>query len=552
VKLSNDNEALVDEAWALHVELDDHTPMWSSPVEQIERWPSTSLEATAAVVSRSTAMRERLLTAARDAPVEDLPTLRTAADAFALLAANADVEVELALPHPELGWQSYLHWSTNSHALVTPEHGDGFVAKVVGMAPAIDDLRTRLVEAAQGDRAPLARHTRRALEKLDAQLSAPVAEDPLLRQAPPRELVGTAADAWRDRVTDALRDHARPALQRLRDTLAEASLPHGRGDDLPGLAHRPGGEATYAALVAGNTLPGMTPERVHEIGLQQLARVDEDWARLGPGVLGTSDPAEVRRRLRADASLRHTSAASVVEAATALHARAQEVAPAWFRRTPTSACDVRAVEHGSLAFYSPPTADGSRSGTFYFNTSDPTDWGASLASTVFHEGIPGHHFQLALAVEDTTLHDLHRELFLSAFGEGWALYVERVADDMGLYRDDVDRLGMLATDAMRAVRLVVDTGLHHLGWSRQHAIDTMVDATPLSVGQVTAEIDRYIGMPGQATSYMLGRLEIERLRDEAAARLGDAFDLQGFHDVVLSRGMLSLPALADVVGSWHG
>lgn len=549
--MSDPSSTLLDRSWQLTTELDDHRPLWDSDMDQIERWPATSLEHTTAARERLLGVRDEALAMADDGG-DGAPSLRTAADAALLVASQQDVEAELQYPHPTLGLHSYLHWAVNNFPLRTADHGQRYLDKLAGFPAAVDELRGRLEVAATAGRAPIARHTRMAIGRLDQHLASAIGDDPLAEQAAPTDLAPEEADAWQQDLADAIVTWVRPALARLRETLHDVSLPAGRSDEECGLLHQPGGEATYQLLVEAHTTDGVTPEQVHATGLEQVARLAEEYRELGAATLGTADLGEVFRRLREDPTLHHANAQDVVAAATQLHERAQELAPAWFVRTPRAACEVRAVEHGSMAFYSPPAVDGSRPGVFFVNTSDPTMWGANLAATVFHEGIPGHHFQAALALEDDTLHDLHRKQFLPAFGEGWGLYAERLADDIGLYLDDVQRLGMLATDSLRACRLVVDTGMHALGWSREQAIVFMLDNSPLARGEVTAEVDRYIGMPGQATSYMMGRLELQRLRDDARSRLGSAFELRDFHDVVLSRGMVSLPALAMMVDAWPG
>ena len=209
------------------------------------------------------------------------------------------------------------------------------------------------------------------------------------------------------------------------------------------------------------------------------------------------------------------------------------------------------ITAGALAFYSPPSDDGSQPGTFFFNVGDPSAWGTfQLQAIAYHEGVPGHHFQVARALETDGLHPVHTKIFLPAYGEGWGLYTERLADEMGLYTTEWDRVGMLTADVMRACRLVVDTGLHALGWSRQQAIDYLLSHSPLAPQMAEPEVDRYIGMPGQATSYMIGRLEIDDIRAEAEATAGDRFDIAGFHDVVLGHGSVPLPTLRRRVEAW--
>jgi uncharacterized protein (DUF885 family) len=186
------------------------------------------------------------------------------------------------------------------------------------------------------------------------------------------------------------------------------------------------------------------------------------------------------------------------------------------------------------------------------NTHEPADKARyETASIAFHEAIPGHHLQLAIATELNGLPRFRRfSLANTAYVEGWGLYAERLAEEMGLYRNDMERLGMLAADSMRACRLVVDTGLHALGWTRRQAVDFMAANMPVSVEEVTVEVDRYIGMPGQALAYKLGQREIFRVRDAARARLGPAFDIKGFHDAVLTSGAVRLPILGQLVDAW--
>ena len=185
------------------------------------------------------------------------------------------------------------------------------------------------------------------------------------------------------------------------------------------------------------------------------------------------------------------------------------------------------------------------------NTADPSGWGRyQIEATSYHEGMPGHHLQLAIAMELTNIPEFRKRAFIAAYGEGWGLYSERLADEMGLYSTPLDRMGMLEADSMRACRLVVDTGMHALGWSRQQAIDYMTENSPMAVSQIVPEVDRYAVTPGQALAYMIGRLEIQRMRRDAEATLGPAFDIRAFHDTVLGSGLMPLPVLDRVVREW--
>ena len=246
--------------------------------------------------------------------------------------------------------------------------------------------------------------------------------------------------------------------------------------------------------------------------------------------------------------LHFTTGDELVAASTTAMARAWAAMPDWFEVLPQAPCAVEGTTTGAKAFYFPPASDGSRGGTFFVNITDPSAWGTfELEAMAFHEGIPGHHLQIAIASELTSIPEFRKHLHNSAFAEGWGLYSERLSDEMGLYTGPIERLGMLSADSMRAGRLVVDTGLHALGWSREQAVQFMLDNSPLSAGVVRPEVDRYVVSPGQATSYMIGRLEIQRLRREAEARQGDRFEVPAFHSAVLDAGSLPLDVLEQVI-----
>jgi uncharacterized protein (DUF885 family) len=268
-------------------------------------------------------------------------------------------------------------------------------------------------------------------------------------------------------------------------------------------------------------------------------------------VVGTSDLTAIFDGLRDDPALHHTNADDIVAASKTAMAKAKAAMGGWFGILPKADCEVEAITRGAVAYYFPPAGDGTRDGVFFMNTSDPTAWGRfAIESTVYHEGIPGHHLQMAIATELHGVPEFRKRAFISAYGEGWALYTERLADEMGLYGTPLDRMGMLSADSMRASRLVVDTGMHAMGWSRDEAVDYMLQNSPMRVSQVRAEVDRYIVNPGQALAYMIGRLEIQRMRADAEARLAHRFDIKAFHDTVLGSGLMPLPTLDRLVRDW--
>jgi uncharacterized protein (DUF885 family) len=399
-------------------------------------------------------------------------------------------------------------------------------------------------------RTPVARLVEAAIAQVDKYLADP-AHDPLARPAAPEGL--EEYPAQRERV---LAEQVRPAFRAYRDMLAAEVLPHARPDDRPGLCHLPGGDGIYASLVGVHTTTARTPRELHDTGLALIEQLAGEYARIGERVFGIDDHAEVRRRMREDPAMRWNDGAELLDSARTAIARAQQVAPRWFGRLPSQDCEVEAVpdveaEGAAGAYYMPPALDGSRPGIYFANTHRAQErMRYTCEVTAFHEAVPGHHFQLTLAQELTDLPLARRLADVNAYSEGWGLYCERLADEMGLYSADVDRLGMLALDSMRACRLVVDTGLHALGWTRQQAIDYMTEHSPMPAVEIVAEVDRYIGFPAQALSYMVGRLEIQRIRAGAEAALGGRFDIREFHDVVLGGGALPLDVLARVVDRW--
>jgi uncharacterized protein (DUF885 family) len=250
--------------------------------------------------------------------------------------------------------------------------------------------------------------------------------------------------------------------------------------------------------------------------------------------------------------------AEVVRPAFARYRRvlAEEVAPRWFGRLPTRSCVVAAAPEsagggGPAGYYVPPSMDGAKPGTYYANTSRAEERDRyGIEAIAFHEAVPGHHLQLSLAQELTGLPMLRRTGVLTAYAEGWGLYVERLADEMGLYSDHVARLGMLSADSRRTARLVVDTGLHAFGWTREQAVSYLVENTTRPRVEIESDVDRFIALPGQALAYTVGQLEFQRIRADAERALGARFDVRRFHDVVLGSGSLPLPVLADAVAEW--
>jgi uncharacterized protein (DUF885 family) len=430
------------------------------------------------------------------------------------------------------------------------ERAEAYLDRLRALPGYLDAVVQRHRDGIAAGRLPVAHSVRRAIEHLDRYLADP-GNDPLLRPQAPDD-----APSFADRREQVLAEVVRPAFARYRDLLAAEFVEPARPDDQPGLCWLPEGDAMYAGLSRAHTSTTRDPKELHQTGLDLIAGLAEEYAEIGARVFGTTALADIFERLRTDPALRWRDGDELLDAARTAIERAEAAAPAWFGRIPSARCQVEPVPPADgpgapAAYYMMPSLDGRRPGVYYANTYQAQQRSRHTSeATAFHEAVPGHHFQRAGTQELTDLPLLRQHADVNAYTEGWGLYCERLAEEMGLYSDDVARLGMLTLDSMRACRLVVDTGLHAKGWSRQQAIDYMTANTPLPVLEVVAEVDRYIAAPGQALSYMVGRLEIQRIRAGATELLGERFDIRAFHDVVLGGGPLPLSVLDEVVTRW--
>ncbi|MDT4984965.1 MAG: hypothetical protein QOF95_2455 [Pseudonocardiales bacterium] len=429
----------------------------------------------------------------------------------------------------------------------------GWLTRLRGLPAYIDAIAARYQQAAADGRTPTRVGVRQALTQLEGHLARDLADDVLLSASLPE-----GSTTARDTAAAIVAEQVRPTLRRLARVLNDSLLPVARDDEHVGLSWVPGGDEGYRAAVRRHTTTDLSPEQIHEIGLGTVAGLREEWAEVGGRALGITDVPEILATLRHDPGLRFETSAEIVQAVSDALARAEAVRGQWFPPFDITDCVVEEidpveVDNAALAYYRPPSADGTRPGAHCVLTTDPTNrFAYEYEALAFHESVPGHHLQIASAQTLTWLppHRRYIDAQLSAYVEGWGLYSERLADDMGLYSSDRARLGMLSFDALRACRLVVDTGMHALGWSRERAAQFMWDNTATTRANVTNEIDRYIAWPGQALSYMIGRREIVRLRDRARAVLGSRFEARDFHGVVLSQGAVPLPVLGGLVDAW--
>lgn len=388
----------------------------------------------------------------------------------------------------------------------------------------------------------------RAVEQIDRSLAAPIEESPLLIS------ISGLDDDQRARLRGAIERRIHPAQERYVAAL-RAYLPDARSDE--GLWAIPGGEDAYRTAILASTTIQATPQELHDYGLEQVESIDRERLAIARQ-LGHQEIASLRTTLEHDPSNLAAEPGQLVELARAQIARAEALAPRWFGRLPRARCEVRAVEpylerEAPAAYYFPPAADGSRDGIYYINTFQPGSRPLHhVASVTYHEAVPGHHFQLTIESELEELHPFRRfgsRLAGGAYTEGWGLYSERLADEMDLYQDPRERLGMLDMQAMRAARLVVDTGIHAFRWNRDRAAGYL-ERVGLPRLQAEVETDRYIVWPGQALSYMTGQREIQALRRELEARDGSRFDLRGFHDALLGHGSLPLATLRNELPNW--
>ncbi len=432
----------------------------------------------------------------------------------------------------------------------TPERLEKFIARLRAypayMAANIDILREGLETGLTAPRIV----AERTLQQLERLLAIPIEE------AIVPSMAQVANDADRERVREVVRDEVYPADAAFLEALRGDYLAATRVE--PGLWSAPSGDALYKTQIRAQTTLELDPRDVHQIGMEELAATELGHREISNAAGFGDDTKAYRASLAADPENTPKSKDELIARAREDIDRAMADAPRYFGTLPRAGCDVKPVEEfkekdAPFAYYFPPSTDGSRSGIYYANGYDlPSRKYSKLASTTYHEAVPGHHFQIALEMENPNLNTFRRlgsRMVGGAYVEGWGLYSEKLADEMGLYRNDAERFGMFDAVAWRAARLVVDTGLHALRWTRQQSIDFLLEAG-LSETDAVIETDRYIAWPGQALTYMIGCREIIRLRAEIAARDGSAFDLKAFHDAILGHGSLPLATLSRELPSW--
>lgn len=546
-------DELADRFWEGILELNPTTATFYGD----DRWADQLEDPSPAGRARARDLMERTAREAAAIPVEGLSTEERITRDMLQVIGELQVEEDdqglhqLAVVDQMGGPQQLLPQLTAFQPVDTPERLEAFLGRLRAY-PAFMEANSDILREALGTglTAPSI-VTERTIAQLERMLAIPI------DQAIVPGSVQGASDADRERIRETVREYVYPADQRFLDTL-RGEYRHASREE-PGIWSAPNGEQLYRTQIRRWTTLDMDPREIHEIGLAELEAIEAERREIARAAGFGDDTAAYRASLDDMPGNTPGSKDELVARAREDIERAMAAAPQYFGRLPRAGLDVRAVEEykekdAPFAYYYPPAADGSRDGIYYANGYDlPSRKYTKLASTTYHEAAPGHHFQITLEMENPDLITFRRlgsRMVGGAYVEGWGLYSERLADEMGLYRSEAERFGMLDGQAWRAARLVVDTGLHALRWERQRSIDFLRNDAGLSETDAVIETDRYICWPGQALTYKLGQRVIEKLRREISARDGSAFDLREFHDQVLGHGSLPLATLERELPTW--
>jgi len=445
---------------------------------------------------------------------------------------------------------------TNAQPFATVADYDAWLARAARIPVLLD---TEIANMRAGIEANVVQ-PRVVMEKVLPQFDAILVEDPEKSPfwAPVTQFPDGIAEADRTRLTTAFRtlitDQLNPAIKRQRDFIANDYMPHAR--DSVGLDALPDGMAWYAFSAKQQTTSDLTPEAIHQIGLDEVARIHEEIRQVMAETKFEGSLQDFFRFMQTDRRFVFRSEDALLAHYRGIEQKIEARVPELFSLTPRAGFEIRPVEafraeSAAGGSYMSPSEDGKRPGIFYVNTFDlPTRKRWEAEDLFLHEAIPGHHFQLALQQELTDLPAFRRFGGETAYIEGWGLYAESLGKELGLYTDPYDYFGRLQGELWRAVRLVVDTGLHSKGWTRQQVLDYMFENSSVSEPDAIAEAERYIAWPGQALAYKIGELKIQELRKRSEAELGTAFDIRQFHAEVLKDGALPLPLLDAKINAW--
>ena len=399
------------------------------------------------------------------------------------------------------------------------------------------------------------RNLLRTIDQLENYLNTPLDNDTLLLVNFSSDVGKLEISNWKETAKKIIETNIRPAVLDYLEQLRKEHLPIGRTDEKSGIVWIEGGEETYLRALRRYTgHKDTTVKEVHNIGISEIERLKSDFFEIGKNVFSDANsPEDVIHKMQTEPTMRYESKEQMLRIAEDTIERSYKPLDKWFTVFPKSPCKVlpappESEQHAPPAYYVAPLPDGSRDGTYFLNTYKPETKSIFEAESVaFHEAIPGHHLDRTIAVELQDVPDFQRYVASTAFVEGWGLYAEQLANEMGLYSNDVQQLGRLGNDAWRGCRLVLDTGMHGMGWSREKAIEFFRANSPIEEINANIETDRYIAWPGQACSYKMGQLKIEELRRKAENELGKNFDIRYFHDEVLCDGGITLPILENKI-----
>jgi uncharacterized protein (DUF885 family) len=399
--------------------------------------------------------------------------------------------------------------------------------------------------------------TENVIGQLDTQLKTPIDKSPYMMPVAAFPKAFSESDKARLTAdyTKAMSEKMMPAYQRLRDFMAQKYLPASRAAK-PGLISMKDGPKVYEYLIEQHTTTKMSAEEIHQIGLSEVARILKGMEEVKAAVGFKGTLKQFFDHIRTDPKFKFKTKQALIDSYWDVDRRLKAEIPKLFSLVPKSPLDIRAVpdfleKNQAGAYYQQGTPDGSRPGVFYVNTYDlPSRTSPGVETLFLHEAAPGHHFQISLAQEDESLPPFMRFGGNTAYVEGWALYAESLGTELGLFKDPYQLQGRYDDEMLRAMRLVVDTGLHAKGWTREQAIKYMLDNSAMGKTDATSEVERYIAIPGQALAYKIGQLKIRELRTRAEQALGDKFDIRGFHAEVLNTGALPLSVLESKIDNW--
>ena len=440
-------------------------------------------------------------------------------------------------------------------SFTTVKDYDDWIARLHAMPKAFDQVTTNMSLGMDDHRVPPKYLLEKVLDQVKGLANQKPEDSPLAMplKSFPASIKPAEQERIKTEMLDAIGKEVLPAYKRFARFLEASYIPAGRAE--PGISSLPDGAKYYQFLIRRTTTTDLTAEQIHQIGLDEVKRDEAEMLAIA-NKLGFKDLASFRVSLKSNPKLHPASREALLAAYSGYLTAMQARLPQLFGRLPKAKFEVVPVpdymeKTSAPAYYEPGAPDGSRPGRLFIDTYNPTDRNLySVEDIAYHEGIPGHHLQISIAQELENIPTFRKYSGYTAYTEGWGLYSERLGKDVGLYQDPYSDFGRLEADTWRAIRLVVDTGVHSEHWTREQMVQYFHDHSGIDETSIQAETDRYVAWPSQALSYKIGQLKILQLRDRAKTALGDKFDLRAFHDQVLDAGALPLDVLSDRIDAW--